>query len=65
MARSSAWVDVRKNERSACTHEPPHLDPIAGNDPARAKRAFKAMMQMKRIDIATIERAADGLLESA
>jgi predicted 3-demethylubiquinone-9 3-methyltransferase (glyoxalase superfamily) len=38
---------------------------IAGNDPARAKRAFKAMMQMKRINIATIERAADGLLESA
>ena len=38
---------------------------IAGADPARAKRAFNAMMQMKRIDIATIERAADGLLEPA
>jgi predicted 3-demethylubiquinone-9 3-methyltransferase (glyoxalase superfamily) len=38
---------------------------ISDADPARAKRAFDAMMQMKRIDIATIERAADGLLKSA
>ena len=37
---------------------------IGGADPARAKGAFAAMMQMKRIDIAAIERAADGLLES-
>lgn len=29
-------------------------------DPGRAKRAFEAMMQMKRIDIAGIERAARG-----
>jgi predicted 3-demethylubiquinone-9 3-methyltransferase (glyoxalase superfamily) len=30
---------------------------IAHPDPARAKRAFAAMMEMKRIDIAAIERA--------
>ena len=29
-------------------------------DRGRAKRAFEAMMEMKRIDIAAIERAADG-----
>jgi predicted 3-demethylubiquinone-9 3-methyltransferase (glyoxalase superfamily) len=29
-------------------------------DPARAKRAMEAMMQMKRIDIAKIEAAANG-----
>ena len=34
---------------------------MAEEDPARAKRAFKAMMEMKRIDIAAIERAADGM----
>ena len=34
-------------------------------DPARAKRVFDAMMQMKRIDIAVLERAADGVTPSA
>jgi predicted 3-demethylubiquinone-9 3-methyltransferase (glyoxalase superfamily) len=34
---------------------------IGGADPARAKRAFDAMMRMKRIDVAALERAANGL----
>ena len=33
---------------------------ISDADPSRAKRAFNAMMQMKRIDIAALERAANG-----
>jgi predicted 3-demethylubiquinone-9 3-methyltransferase (glyoxalase superfamily) len=33
---------------------------VAGSDPAAAKRAFDAMMKMKKIDIATIEAAARG-----
>ena len=33
---------------------------LADPDRARAKRAFEAMMDMKRIDIAAIERAAQG-----
>ena len=34
---------------------------IGDGDLARAKRAFEAMMHMKRIDIAALERAADGI----
>ena len=33
---------------------------IGDADPARARRAFAAIMPMKRIDIAALERAADG-----
>jgi predicted 3-demethylubiquinone-9 3-methyltransferase (glyoxalase superfamily) len=38
---------------------------ISDADPARSKRAFDAIMHMKRIDIAALERAADGVAESA
>lgn len=34
-------------------------------DRSRARRAFEAMMQMKRIDIAAVQRAADGIAPSA
>src|SRR5436190_5119408 len=37
---------------------------IGEADRARARRAFNAMMQMKRIDIAALERAADGVARS-
>ena len=33
---------------------------VSGSDPAAAKRAFEAMMKMKKIDIATIEAARRG-----
>lgn len=36
------------------------LQAIANPDPAVAKRAFDAMMQMKKIDVATIEAAIRG-----
>ncbi len=38
---------------------------LSDPEPARARRAFEAMMRMKRIDIAALERAADGLVKSA
>jgi predicted 3-demethylubiquinone-9 3-methyltransferase (glyoxalase superfamily) len=38
---------------------------IGDADRARARRAFEAMMQMKRIDIAALERAADGITPPA
>jgi predicted 3-demethylubiquinone-9 3-methyltransferase (glyoxalase superfamily) len=37
---------------------------IGDPDPARARRAFEAIMEMKRIDIAALERAADGAASS-
>jgi 2-polyprenyl-6-hydroxyphenyl methylase/3-demethylubiquinone-9 3-methyltransferase len=36
------------------------LKAVFGSDPAAAKRAFEAMMQMKKIDIAAIEAARRG-----
>ena len=36
------------------------LELLADPDPDRARRAMEAMLQMKRIDIAAVERAADG-----
>lgn len=36
------------------------MELVMDADPARAKRAFDAMMQMTKIDIAALERAADG-----
>jgi predicted 3-demethylubiquinone-9 3-methyltransferase (glyoxalase superfamily) len=37
------------------------LELLADSDPDRARRAMEAMMQMVKIDIATLERAADGV----
>ena len=36
------------------------MELMSDPDPARARRAMEAMMEMKRIDIAAVERAADG-----
>ena len=36
------------------------LELLADADPDRARRAMEAMLEMKRIDIAAVERAADG-----
>ena len=36
------------------------MELLMGKDPAKAKRAFAAMLQMKKLDIATLTRAAEG-----
>lgn len=35
------------------------IDLMTGSDPGKAKRAFEAMMTMKKIDLASIEAAAN------
>ena len=39
---------------------PANWEEVAGGDPDRAARVFAALMQMKRIDIAALEAAAEG-----
>ena len=34
---------------------------FADSDPQRAERAMKCMLQMKKLDIAELQRAADGV----
>lgn len=41
------------------------LELLADKDPGRAQRAMEAMMQMRKIDIATVERAADSEASAA
>ena len=46
---------------ATATHRFPFdADVVFRSDPAAAKRAFDAMMQMQKIDIATIEAARRG-----
>jgi predicted 3-demethylubiquinone-9 3-methyltransferase (glyoxalase superfamily) len=40
------------------------LELTTSSDTAKAKRAFEAMMTMRKIDIATIERAAEGKVDA-
>ncbi len=37
------------------------MELVSENDPAKAKAAFEAMMQMKKIDIAALDRAVAGV----
>jgi predicted 3-demethylubiquinone-9 3-methyltransferase (glyoxalase superfamily) len=59
-AEQCGWVKHRFGVSWEIVHR--QLIRLIGDvDRARAKRAFDAMMQIKRIDIAAIERAADGI----
>jgi len=53
------YASLFPNSHVDAVHRAPSDYPSGNRD--RAKRAFDAMMQMKRIDIAAIERAADGI----
>ena len=60
-AEQCGWVKDRYGlSWQIVPHQLPKL--LGDADSARAKRAFESMMQMKRIDIASLERAADGLV---
>ena len=60
-AEQCGWVKDRYGlSWQIFPHKLPRL--ISDANPVRAKRAFESMMQMKRIDIAALERAADGVV---
>lgn len=46
------WFDDRVEERMG--------EPVSGPDPAGARRAMETMLEMKKIDLAAIERACAG-----
>src|SRR5262245_59884287 len=62
-AQQCGWVNDRFGVSWQIVPRPP-IRLIGAADRARARRTFEAMMQMKHINIAAIERAADGIAPS-
>ena len=61
-SKGAPWTDFQTIRRPGSACVPEGMDELfSDSDPKRAERAMKCMLQMRKLDIAELRRAADGV----